>query len=84
MASVPRSGVSPYLSGTSGNGYGDMEELGLVPQTVLALRVSYGVAKERGYDLFVDPVAPASEHISLYFAVLRDTYPQKHIVRSTN
>ena len=56
----------------------------MIPQTVLALRGSYGVAKERGYDSFVDPVAPAAEQISWYFTLLRDTYPQKHIVKSTN
>ena len=33
----------------------------MIPQTVLALRGSGGVAKERGYDSFVDPVAPAAE-----------------------
>ena len=31
----------------------------LVPQTELAMRGSYGVAKERGHELFVAAVAPA-------------------------
>ena len=37
----------------------------IFPQTELAMRGSYGVAKEGGYELFVDPVAPAPEHFVL-------------------
>ena len=35
------------------------------PQTELAMRGSYGVAKEGGYELFPAPVAPAAEHFVL-------------------
>ena len=38
-------------------------------QTVLALRGSYGVAKERGYGLCVDAVAPAADRIPYVFTV---------------
>ena len=48
----------------------------LIPQTVLALRGSYGVGKERGYDSFVDPVAARRRQLLCTGAVNGEGHPQ--------
>ena len=48
----------------------------LIPQTVLALMGSYGVAKERGYDSSVDPVAPRLRQLLCTGAANGEGHPQ--------
>ena len=57
--------------------------LRIIPQTVLALRGSNGVDKKVPRTRW-RRVDAAGEQISLYFTVLGDSDPQKHIGKSTN